>query len=497
MFNQFTIASLLDLFRDVYQTVDVRAAVVRDSEEWLLIALVVHLRATSCETAKEEFRRPATEFGAINSAVFRIIQQCHPITEISQLANQLLEQKLTLGDIKVQLTSKCDILSLLCYNSHSDGDAHDRRWPQLEQLTQISNNARAHQLINYDREILRDVAIAGYSDPHAAIRAFLGVRFERNSTPGYLSVMADIPVRLHPVAVRKSGKEYQLSLRVEAHPAIEDLSCAVRQTKHDRSTLVRQELIKLAPAGKEMDRQLWCGNAIVELEKKDDEITIEVLNNKIGKVCSTNIRPFQLLPIEQANPLLAALTHFCPPDEMRRLLENPQTGSVAGKPPTLKNHGTLFEVSIQWLLSALGFRAVWLHAYETLTMQSELSGQSDEGNKIKRGRFTHSSVDCLAYSDSEDILLLVNCTVAAPNPGELTRQADLAVRFSKDLADSKIRVEAVLFSASHAPEAQQPGRLISGVRIFYTEDISKLLDVAANGGSFNYREFVNPLFTDF
>ena len=197
------------------------------------------------------------------------------------------------------------------------------------------------------------------------------------------------------------------------------------------------------------------------------------------------MRPFDLLPLEQANPLIRVLEHFCQPSNFRALLEHPQA-------PSLRSVETLFEVSVQWLLSGLGFRAIWLHAFETLRTQTVKSIEGNDAKQVQDVKFKAPSVDCLAYRDSEDLLLLVNCTLAAPNPGELARYADLAAQLAKDFANSKIRIESVVFSASHTPETVNAGNFIAGIRVLYTDDIVRLLDAAVSGRPFRYGEFFGP-----
>src|SRR3989344_5829532 len=98
----YTTSDLLRVFGHVYETIDVRAAVIRDSERWLLIALSVHFRIVPKETARQDFQDAINRFGKIDSSVFQIFQQCFPVTENPQLFAMLMCGKLILGDLQIR-----------------------------------------------------------------------------------------------------------------------------------------------------------------------------------------------------------------------------------------------------------------------------------------------------------------------------------------------------------------------------------------------------------
>lgn len=476
----YSISDFMHAFEGVYETIDVRAAVVRDKEQWLLVALSVHVRMASPETAKQDFLDTVKRFGAINSPVFHIVQQCRPITQAQPFFQEIKSGDLILGDFRIRLSEPCDILALAgsVRVDYHDPSAH---WPRIEQQRQVaSRDQSVRQLLLNNADILRDTEMAGYENPHLAVKTFLGIDISQSSEPGGVWIACDVPVRLLPTEATRNGKEFKLKLRAEAHPAIEDIACAIRRTggPYGSNALLQQSVIKLTRSVEAKNPALWSGEIQLPVER-DDQVTLEILSKKVGKLFHiNNIRPSNLLPIEQINPLLVALRLFCPPEEIDQLLQEPHRARM--ELANLKNPGRLFEVTVQWLLSVLGFRAIWLHNYE----------------KLKDANMDYGTIDCLAYKEDEDLLLLVNCSLAAPDPSELNRQEDLMTRLSNKLfQDSGVKVRSALFTTAHKPEAAQQNTRGSAIKVFFKEDVDQLLRIAQSGGTLEYLRFDSPFFS--
>jgi hypothetical protein len=114
--------------------------------------------------------------------------------------------------------------------------------------------------------------------------------------------------------------------------------------------------------------------------------------------------------------------------------------------------------------------------------------------KIKDVNVELGTIDCLAYSEDENILLLINCSLAAPDPSELHRQENLTTWIRNRLfPESRVKVHSALFTASHRPETEQKKAYGSAVSVFFKEDIDSLLQAARAGRRFEYGKFLNPL----
>ncbi len=61
----------------------------------------MHVRMASPETAKQEFLDTVKRFGAIDSPVFHIVQQCYPITEAQRLFQEIKTGNLVLENFRI------------------------------------------------------------------------------------------------------------------------------------------------------------------------------------------------------------------------------------------------------------------------------------------------------------------------------------------------------------------------------------------------------------
>lgn len=468
----YTTSDFLRAFSNVYETFDIRVAAIQDNKQWLLVALSAHFRIVSSETAKQDFQDAIRRFGKVDSSAFRIIQQCLPVAEAKQFFDMISNGELVLEGLRFRFSEPHDVLS---FAGNVRIDYQDvERWPRIELQRQITKDPSAKQLLLNNAEILRDTELAGYEFPHIAVKTLLDIDFSTSNEPGWIWIACDIPVRLLPPKVARDGDELELKLRAESHPAIDNVSCTIRRKGGFGSSILQQAVVELTRSNEEKNPASWSGDIQLPIGR-EDQVTLEALSRDVGRLYSTQIWPFALLPAEQANPLLAALELFCPLDQIRLLLEQPQNAKTELK--NISNAARLFEVSVQWLLSTLNYRAVWLHGYE----------------RIKDANVELGTVDCLAFSEEENVLLLVNCSLAAPDPSELHRHENLATRISKQLfPDSRVKVCSALFTASHRPETEQKKAYGSAVRVFFKEDIERLLQTARAGDRFEYLRFINP-----
>ncbi len=468
----YTPTVFLREFSKVYRTLDLRVAFIRHGEEWGLVAASAHFRIVPSETAKQDFQSIAEQFGLVNSPIVRIVQQCLSMAEAQQFFDTLTSGEMIVNDVRLKLSQPQDVLS---HAGHVRLDYQNpERWPSIEVRREINRDENVAQLLLNDAIVLRDTELAGYEYPHVAVKTLLDIDYSQSSPAGWIWVECDVPVRLLEPVVARHGDELALTLRAESDPAIHDVSCTVRQT-HGGGPVVRQAVVQLERSGEESRKSIsWTGKIRMAIEQ-DDQVTLEALSRQVGRLYSIRIKPLDLLPLEQANPLLAALEVFCSAEQFRLLLEEPQRAQF--ELPNKKNPARLFEVSVHWLLSTLGCRAIWLHSYE----------------RIKNANIELGTIDCLAYNEDENMLLLVNCSLAAPDPSELHRQENLTTWLRKQLfSKSRITVCAALFTASHRPEAEQKQAYGSAVRVFFKEDLDELLQAARVGRKLEYLTFLAP-----
>lgn len=472
---QYTVAETVGAFKDLYQTIDVRTALLKHEDRWRIICLAIRIIPDSMETAKENFQQIEARYGKLDSTQIRILQNGHPFEEFDNIAAAIREGWIVLNDLRIPLGKTIDILPLRGridhWLRHSTHTRCSVKWPALRASTELASWDTLHGFLQGNGDILRSVEVAGYQDPYAAIRHLLEIDFGSPSST-ILVVEPAVPARLEPVrAILAERGGAVINISVAAHMAATKLRSTVRHERREGGQrLMGQQIVALAPTKTEGSLKMWTGT--VELEpaeggwSSNDWIYVELVHQDIGRLYDEGYPFRKLLRPEEINPLFMALTEFCPLKEINHLLESP----VLAQPPTivsLKEKAKLFEVSVQWLLSSLGFRAIWLHGYE----------------KLRYEKFDYGSIDCLAYHDEENVLLLANCTTGPPHSHEMNRQVELQHLLLNSLfRNTTVRIASVVFTAAHNPDSERVHCVPSPVKVFYREDIAKLLTLIGSGG---------------
>lgn len=473
--SAYSATDLLRIFKDVYKSIDVRWVAARHNDKWLLIALSVHVRADNGESTSQRFRTEVDQLSEMELSAIRISQKVFPIGEIDAIAEMILAGKLILDGIEYAPLACPNFLTQFGIIQSEEPYGETQDWPLLKCAMSLHNDHTAVQAFATDSQFIRATEFANYKTADAAVSHLLGIDFTLSNVGGFW-LSLDVPLRLLPHTIAQKGDGQVLGVRVETHPALNNVSCAARITTamSDRAEKALP-VTKLNRLAGDVDIAHWAGELPLTL-RRDDLLEVDILYQTAGRVISRRDWGHTLLPIELANPLFTAVTMFCTSDQILSFLTKPETADP-GKRVKNDHRGSHFEITIQWLLSVLGFQAIWLHGYEI----------SREG-KVEVG-----AVDCLAYSESERLLLLVNCSLGAPDPAELNQHAAFCAKVSKRFsAISNVKVLAVLATATQAPEGR---RQDSSVVILYKDDLLRLHKVAESGQNLVFSTFINPVFS--
>jgi hypothetical protein len=470
--SSYSTSDLLSLFDGMYQSVDIRWVAARNKDQWLLVAMSVHVSVESGEFASKAFHEDLKRIPEFELSAIRIFQRSYPVEEVHKLAQMLLSGGLVLDGMEFTLSDRRNILTQIGYIRPAESDGLTSEWPRWCQEMKLHSDHSATQIFLNDFQFCRATELAGYKSPEAAVSHLLGVGFSSNSVGGFW-LTVDVPIRMLALAVSRKGDKLILNVPVEAHPAIHDVSCVTRIKATDRRerNLPISKLSRLPGDG---NVALWYAEIPLILQR-GELLEIDVLCDQAGRLYSMHEWAHKLLPIEIANPLFAALTMFCPADKLLSHFTQPETLKPS-KRVKQDHQGSLFEISVQWLLSVLGFQALWLHGYEI----------------FREGDVQIGTVDCLAYSEHENLLLLVNCSLGAPDPAELNQHAAFCARISKHFSViSNVKVLAVLVTATLAPEGRHTD---TSVVILYKSDLETLLKSAESGLHVEFSNYTNPIF---
>mgnify|MGYP001560902791 CR=1 FL=1 len=483
MSNQYSVAEFVEAFKQFYQTIDVRVALLKHENQWRIVCMALRIHIASVSIIEREFKKLKTCFGKMVSPRFRIIQRCYSFSELDNLTDAFSKGYLIFEKVgKIRFDEKRNILGLrghIPWFSGSGNKADSMNWPVLQANLQLSAWDGLHQLLQGDSEILRDVEVAGYYDPYSVVKQLLDVDFASSTSGSYLWLECDVPARIDSIKASRSNVDnITLTIYITAHKALSNLSCNIRKKRTaSNGQPLQQKVLPLKLGKTKSGLQEWTGQLELNTDV-DDQFDIELVYRNIGRLHSQGIRPLELLRVEERNPLFMALQRFCPLEQIRDLLEHPEVIEASKNnvgQVSLKNKGRLYEVSVQWLLSSLGLRAIWLHGYE----------------KMKTENYDYGSVDCLAYHELRNILLLVNCTTAPPDQHEINRLMELQHRLSDDtFKNTAVRLYSVLFTASNRPGVKQGVFTNANMRIFYREDIPKMLALVEKGQEIQFIDVI-------
>lgn len=473
--SQYTISQLIDVFKPVYRTIELRVGLIRTEADWKLGAVAMRLCVDGPDVVKRGFQRLQKRYGRLDSKRLSVRQYCYAFSEIDRMMQGVLEGHLTLKRLKLRCDSGINVLSSRGRVEYQFPPHIPRyvslKWPVLTTQVKLSSGDDLQAALRDNFQVVRDCELAGYSDGHSAIRHLLEIDFGPASSGTWLWLLCDVPARIASVeARRKTGNWIALDVAVKAAPSVSALQCNIRHTKNRNNEEpwlqgpIALRAKKVGGGGKTLSGTFRLDMNI------DDRVDVELIHKRLGRLYSRRFHLRELLRVEERNPLFATLTRFCSPSQLKDLLERPD---IAKTPQNVsfKGGGRIYEISVQWLLTMLGFEAVWLHGFETL----------------RTPEYDYGSIDCLAYHEERKVLLLVNATTAPPNQHELNRQRELQLLLKREVFNkAKIRLLSVVFSATSKSVAVDRFYGDSTVRIIYREDIAEILQLIAAGREIEY-----------
>ena len=139
--NQYSVDQFVKAFEQVYQTIDIRAALIKDEDQWRSVCIVLRIQIAPANIIKREFQKLKTRYGKMESLRFRIIQHCYSFSELGQITDAFLKGRLMLGDVEIQLEGKIEILGLLGripWFSGSGDKPTIANWPVLRSQVRLS-----------------------------------------------------------------------------------------------------------------------------------------------------------------------------------------------------------------------------------------------------------------------------------------------------------------------------------------------------------------------
>jgi hypothetical protein len=110
--DQYSVAEIIKVFKELYRTIDVRTALLKHDDRWWAICVIIRLTPDSRMAIEDRFQRLETRYGRLDAERIRVLQYCHPIGEFERIAAALKERRFLFGDIGIPLEKAIDLFSL-------------------------------------------------------------------------------------------------------------------------------------------------------------------------------------------------------------------------------------------------------------------------------------------------------------------------------------------------------------------------------------------------
>lgn len=422
-----SVAQLVRILADTYQTIDVRCAAVRESEAWVSSLAVIRLTSEEPTCAAERLRR--LPMSSLQTNGFRIAVEAQPFGRWSRLCEDVANGVLRVNGLTAKLRVPVMLpeqIGSLQHGSDALRSFDGERWPQLEiQVGPHSGSEMANEQVN------RELGSLGFRDVYEVVKMCCEVSVSRGYSPGY-NLYLSAPLFATIATLRKLLGQNRLQVELKRHVKLTAVNATVvlqdfRTGLPVKGWLPVSNFVRIA---QDLPMETLAGT--VELPESDDDDCVEVrlVHPDLGVVETQQHHLRSLVPPPERNALFEVLRKFCPDAVLERLL----TRLHETKSRKL-NQSDAFELHVTWLLGLFGFSTVLLGDHEHLCVLE---------TKVRRG-----SADILAASADGKTVLIVGCTLGMPKDEDFSNLLHVREILLRDvLACTHVSVLPVLFTGA-------------------------------------------------
>jgi hypothetical protein len=474
-----SVAELLSTVGDTYKAIDVRCVGIREADSWINVMAVVRLTYEEAESARARITKLSQRFPPVQTESLRINTEVRPFSEWPEFCAEVETYGvLRVGNHQFKLRQRPNLRAASGYfqPGYSEIRSFDgRTWPELRiKFDPGGLNPLAEGRFN------KEVHLLGHADVFEAVNGLcelsVSVRNQGNDFSLCIPVFATIS------SIRVKTVEKTIDVDIERHGGFPDLKAVV--CLRGQTTLVDEpfrEQITISTFKSEGEGQIVSAKGSVQFENlsvDNDWLQVRLLHPLVGEVKRDENYARMFVPAAERNILLEALRLFCEDAELDNLLIR----AYDAKAPRL-NESAGFELHVAWLLGMFGFATAVLGHYEHIV--------------APHTRVRRATVDVLAASQQNRILLAVACTLNAPKAedfGTLRYARDILAR--EVFAETGVRVVPVLFtSATGCPTYDKAEGSFDSVPIMDADQVQKALNLLRAGQEHSFLNFLaNPTF---
>jgi hypothetical protein len=443
---------LLPPLGSTYQAIDIRCVAIRidadgkplecvppslkKQECWGNVMAVVRLTYEDVATAEARIQKHVQRFRPIQTDVLRIDCAVRPFTEWDHLFSEVRDsQSLRVGDLQVKLyrhPRPIDLMAASGYFQWANPDARPvdgRNWPGLWLKF---DQGGMHPLS--ENRFVSIAHLAKYADAFEAANHLCELNVSTHNQGSDVLVVMPLYATISSAQVRSTEK--CIDFQIDCHRNIQNLEvmAALRgsTSKHNGEPFREEASISKFSAD-DTSGPITSKNGSAQFSdvySDDDWLRLRLMHPEIGEITRREDAVRRLIPSAERNILLEAVTLFLKDTALDDLLVR----AYDEKPPKL-NEGAGFELHVCWLLGLFGFVTILLGRYEHIIAPH---------TKVRR-----SSVDILAANQPNNLLLVVGCTLTAPEAkdfGNLANARDILKR--GPFAGTGVNIVPVLFTCT-------------------------------------------------
>jgi hypothetical protein len=474
-----SVSELIQVVGSTYGVIDIRCVAIREGALWRNVLAVLRLTYEDVPTAQARLRSHLQKFKPVKTESLTIDSVVRPFSDWTKLCSELKSSLLLVGELQANLFrqgSPIDLDHAKAYFQWANPEMRpfdNRNWPELRLRFDPGG---VHPLS--EGRFVNIAHLAGYADAFEAANYLCEVNVSQQN-PG-ADVSISIPVFATISTTKARTPEKCIDVELDCHKGIENLEVisALRGPTTFAGEPFREQRSISDFSADEAPGSIVSlrGSALFGEVRSDDWLQVRLTHPEIGEITRRENAVRMLIAPAERNILLEAVKPFLKEVTLDDLLVR----AYDNKPPKL-TEGAGFELHASWLLSLFGFSTILLGHYEHIIAPH---------TKVRR-----SSVDILAASQRNKVLLVVGCTLIAPEVkdfGNLRNARNILERGV--FQGTGVSVIPVLFTcATGCPSYDRSEDSLDMLPIIDADQMQNLLEHLRQGEEYRFLQFlVNP-----
>jgi hypothetical protein len=458
-----SLGKMLTSFRSIYKSIDIRVACFQEEAmHWRNVLTLVRFSNEEESALHQRLVGLLADYDNISDEKFRIVVEARPFIDWKAWNSQFAAGEVRIRDLTVSYDSRQDLESLTGRLTLSGHYAINEYEGKVFEAFTTCNKTPEQTLRAYDASAVR----AGFRDTYEVINSLLHARFGGGMTTdlivlapalatvrigdldpntGDLTVVSRVPVELTNcqlyVLLRSDGRRDVLSSPIKSRKRVNVATQEIAASSGlvDITTPIRLDSLEV---------QDW-----LEVRLILDEIELFEQSGPIERYFTK--------PWLRVAPLYDVFRTFKAKSSFEDLLLQPTKTDLSIRGRKTKPD-ELFERSVCWLMSFLGFSCIKMDEREDLY---------EPATEFKIG-----SIDLLAYHETAGIFLIAGCSLTAPSRDDIEMMRRVTKTISESVLKNRVRrIVTAFFTLAEDLSLIKQEAATQGVLIYELGHIEQIL----------------------